>query len=562
MVAFVLIGLVMVILVGFMLSVTTQKRLAPTQKSFTEIMDVLRTESVRNYVEMCLQKTAIDAVNRISQNGGEFEPSGSFLAFAGANPLYWIQRKESQETDNEYPLKRAFIQPKGKNNEGEQPPFQYWLTDKPASAAPAAEKFYPFGNQIIPALCQTDGANAPEKSTIARPCPAGFYDVRSIQGHIEEHITANAKRCIDAQQIQKLGGFSNVEFKVEEPRVTVILGEEDLVVEATYPVVVGVEKASREIVSYHTTLAARLKRVYGLAQDLARLDRIELSFDISDPLHHKKSGYYDSSQEALMSIEVKCPLCNQGRYDDVISILDKGSTLAGAPLEFNFARANRRPVLEFIHEYDPEDGLAEQERQDTFQQGKFKPFDLLFVYDAPDEPPDTVEKFIEFDIRAYDPDEDGIYFSPIISEDWKERLIRDCWGEYEEEDNEGRTRRKPIDLIDEETTIEWLRDHPPVEKGPVIANYADKDELNECMEDDVEEVESEWEVTPKEKQPGDQHAYRATIRRTAPLKPADFGYHTITVQVCDDQDDITTKDGNALCDSQQVVILVVDKEES
>ena len=110
MVAFVIIGIVMVILVGIMLSVTSQKKLAPTAKSFSEVTDVLRTETVRNYVEQCIQKTAIDALHRITQKGGSLEP-GEFLQFGDFQPQYWITARATgdQENDGEYPAKRAYI---------------------------------------------------------------------------------------------------------------------------------------------------------------------------------------------------------------------------------------------------------------------------------------------------------------------------------------------------------------------------------------------------------------------------------------------------------------------
>lgn len=551
MIAFVIIGLVMVILVGIMLSVTSQKKLAPIQKSFSEVTDVLRTESVRNYVEQCIQKTAIDGLHRITQKGGSLQPA-AFLQFGDFQPQYWITARGDQENDDEYPAKHAYIHRFSSENK----PAEYRLMDIPNAPDERGEKRFPFGDVDIPALCQTGGPNDPSKiGTIVRPCPAGFYsDTQSIQSVLDQYITTNAKNCIEADKIRDLGGFSEVTFRVETPDIKVTLGEEDVSIDAIYPVIVGVEKASREILTYHVAVPARLKRIYGLAQDLVRRDRTELSFDLAQKTHQQRSMYYDPSQEQLITINVQCPKCTEGLYDDAISILDKGSSLAGAPLLFTVARKNRRPVLQYIHEFDPAPENAEQGKDETFRDGTVKPFDLLFAFDV-ENPEDN---FLEFEITAYDPDEDGIHFATIDGDDWKERLKRDCWGEYEVEENE-RVRKVPVDLPT--LTLEKFREirEKILENGPRIENYADAEKLVGCRDGDVEEVTSEWEIAPKEKQPGEEHAFHAIIRKKdKPLQPVDFGYHDIVVKVCDENDGRSGQDANALCDNQTVTILVVD----
>ena len=531
--AFIIIGIIMVVLVSMMLSLTSQKQLAPLQKSASEIGELLRTESVRNYVELCLEKTAVQGIQQLAANGGELQPApGTFMAFGGNQVKYWIPERATEEY---YPSKDARIKPTSRkeNEQQAQPPFDYWLVDKPDTLT---EKRFPFGDLKIPALCQKGGPND-QQSGVAPPCPAGFSDTISIQGQLDDFITTHAKECINEEKIKQMGGFSIVNFTVEVPDVTVTIGEEDVAVDATYPVVVGIEKASREIVQYHISISARLKRIYGLVQDLMRRDRTELSFDVNENEHQKKSEYYDKKNEKSIDIEVSCPKCAEKKYDDAVSILDTASSLSGAPLVFNVARANRRPVLSFIHD-----------NTDTgFKEGNFKPFDLLFEYGTPNTK-------IEFDVLAHDPDEDAIHFVDINTDEWNERLKEECWGTVKKDDKE-----EAIDLP--EIDANELFENPPEDKGPLIANYKDVQELNVCRDDNVETVPSTWEVGAHEPLAGEKHAYRATIRRTdRALKPLDFGYHTMTVEICDDHDgDIKTKDTNALCDRQQLVILIVDK---
>ena len=110
-------------------------------------------------------------------------------------------------------------------------------------------------------------------------------------------------------------------------------------------------------------------------------------------------------------------------------------------------------------------------------------------------------------------------------------------------------------------TAEELAENPPAEKGPVIANYASKDEFRECME--IFPVVNRIVLAAKET-PGEEGVYRAEIKRITPSEatPLDFGYHKLRVEICDDnQSPKTIKDDNALCDSQEIVILIVDKIE-
>lgn len=539
--AFIIVGIIMVVLVSMMLSMTSKRQLAPLEKSFSEVADVLRTETVRNVVELCIQKTAVDGIRLLAGNGGEMDPL-SFMDFGGNQVKYWIPERAGQADDETYPSARVIIDPvsRARKNDppGSGPPFDYWLADGPNLAA---EKRFPFGDMPVTALCQKGGPNDKEQrqGSIAPPCPAGFYADLSIQGALKDYIVTNAKECVKPDKIKELGGFTTVEFRIDVPDVEVIIGEEDVVVDVKYPIVVGVEKASREVVQYHVSIPARLKRIYGLAQNLISRDRTELSFDISEKEHQKQSEYFDKRQEESISIEVKCPKCADKKYDDAISILDKASSLSGQPLVFNIARANRRPVLSFIH-----DG-----KDAAFREGKFKPFDLLFEYE-------TAGTKIEFDILAYDPDEDAIHFGEINADEWNKQLKEECWGKIKKEGEE-----EDIDL--KTVTAGEIADNPPEDQGPVIANYADMAALNTCIQDEVADLTSEWIVTPQEPELGDTHAFRATVQRTdRALQPLDFGYHTFTVTVCDDHnDDIATKDVNALCDSQEVVILVVDKLE-
>lgn len=358
---------------------------------------------------------------------------------------------------------------------------------------------YPFGKVNLPYLCEPGGPNDVEARVYANPCPAGSYGPKSIQEQLTRYIRQQLTSCINVENKQRIKEVTGFEVTAEEPEVSLVLGEEDVTVTARYPLQIAGEQQKTQVADFSKKLPIRLKRVYGFASDVLKADRLLLDFNITKPGHYGRSKYNDSALSVQVSNPQNDPNSPQ-RFDDLLSIVDGGSIVEAQALLFNTVRVNRKPVLRWIKD----DKVLEPFQTDLIKS---------FIGDP-----------LVIEIIAFDPDEDEL------------TMTITGWGF----DDTGKMIKEPAPV-----------GQPPEEDCPKdIAFYQDPehgfDYLKEtCMILDAptqgfwqEETDEEFPTTYKKF----THQFDA--------EGADFGYHTININVCDPA---------GLCDSQPVRILIVDQ---
>lgn len=324
----------------------------------------------------------------------------------------------------------------------------------------------------MPFLCQIGGPNDVDAFVYANPCPAGSYGENSMQEHLTRYIRQRLVTCINGPNQDRIKEVIGLTVTAEEPKVGIMVGEEDLTVTASYPLVIEGKEQETHLADFSKRLPVRLKRVYGFVHDLLKADRLLLDFNVSKRDYYERSSYADPA----LSVQVSTPQKGTNtpeQFDDMITIVDAESRIDGKPFLFNTARINRKPALVSLNESKTVQGFEA---------------DYIAV----------VGDTFTLDIIAFDPDEDELTFTLT------------GWGF----DDTGKRIKDDEDPCPKQTEFYQAED-----KGQ---DYL----IDNCMTIDQEFV-GFWDSATDEDYPT---SYQ---QRTHLVSEDDFGYHTINVKVCD-----------------------------
>ncbi len=314
---FVLLGIVLLIAMLFLVFVATQRISKEPEKPAVHLSAL---STIKSYVTSCLEKSAKEGLLLIGFSGGyipDIVKHDAVLTFFNYSVAYGI-------TEPTYSM--AY------------PPAP--VPDYPYKGKLEKKDFPYYGRDILHNLCDPHGPNKLGVTSLYRPCES-YEDVTSIQQQLVQFITNKTTQCVKRSPtpISLLGNAI----------VNVTIGVGDVMAEMEFPFSFSTyeKKYVTEVISYSTRLPVRLKALHEFAKAIIAKDRIDHDFNpITDSINlpEYKGGF------VLHKIQNACPSCSGRAYDDIIAISDELSQIDGKTYIFQFARENRIPPLEWIHD--------------------------------------------------------------------------------------------------------------------------------------------------------------------------------------------------------------------
>jgi hypothetical protein len=396
----VIIGLVVLFVFGLTLyAVNTVKRQSLASDTSKQIQVYLDQNSLNQYVTGCLDAVTDEAIIRAGGQAGLFNPD-DYIVYNDQNnnrtftvPIVIKPNTECTKVNNlppDYPYPATIINPANNLNKIYKSSCYYSDLFQQFSGF--------FGYNALTKLCNWDGANrinaTPSYGFLT--CEAGTYDTASIhhsvQGELENFIATEMKKCANPGAVQNTY-TSNITI-TNDPKATITFGANGMKVNLQYPFNLAVKGRQPvvKLVDFSINKNIPFKELYDYAFYAITQETQDATFDIvrdKDTVRLYK-GY---DVEKISNVDKKDDLST-----DIIQITDKKSIVAGMPLRFQFAIANRRPALEYLHQANSEEYDIKVHIGDTIQ---LRP-------------------------QGYDPDDDSLTYSySLWKEDYDQRYNSD-----------------------------------------------------------------------------------------------------------------------------------------
>lgn len=345
-----ILGLVLFIVVSFVFYLSKSTIKKQSQMNIEKTQETASdTQSVKDLVAKCLDKTAKDAIVLLGKQGGyiyttqggtlidyyETDEGSFFVKYNNLNVPYNI-------------LPPRFAEPPYSSNAPDYP----WKTFPYETETSSAEVFdgY-FGISNMPPLNSSEGSH-------------------SIQAQIERYVDSNLPKCADFSIFQK----QDFKIVMNSTKTSVIIGTRHVNVKASVPLTIispAMQEVS-EINDFSTDINIGLRNTYLFVKDLISQDIKNINFSLKDSKNNKD----------LFSVRVIEDVYSD---DDIVIVTNQGSLIYGKPFEYTFARKNRAPALYYIRKNEmsfPQDYLINET--------------------------DLIENL---PLRADDPDEDNVTFN-------------------------------------------------------------------------------------------------------------------------------------------------------
>lgn len=544
--AFILLGLVILVIFFFLLYIKGQIVKARVEGKIDVVAEILqKTPALNYYVTLCLKDSIESALILVGKQGGDIYVEQGGLIDRNSVPIFkykddnitygltsadtGIANAQKLLGEPSYPL------PPGYPCILSTPPISYKCNYD--SLFPI--RFYPFSQSHLPLLCINGGPNDVEVGIYPFPCPSDSYGPDSMQQQMKIYAEKRMVNCTNFSAIRQLVDFN---ITAGTPEIMPIMGENDVVVKATYPINITVGSYSAvRLFNFEVNIPVRLKKIYGLARFLADNDRSYLDFNITKDFN--SDSYYNLFWDPYMRVEKFCPKCSlegdEKDTTDILQINDSASNMMGSDYYFRFAIENRIPALDWIRKTAPGESYD-------------------YILQEGDE--------IIIEPQGIDPDDnDDMYYQ---YEGWKQT--------YDE-------------VFDPSCCNELNPDSPVICKQDPwkCVKKAPAASLQLCMDNYIEEDKNVWTTSelylPDPDDPSDTDTYRRADYLTKTTDPAkisanpdsedmnpiyypclkdeqtgewlgnaysrDLGPHNVTVLVCDKHDK---------CDLQDVLIMVTD----
>src|SRR3989338_5655282 len=318
---FILVGIFFLIAMSFLFYVASsvKKNVEKETEKTGEHIDSYNI--IKSYITSCLEKSTKEGLLKIGFNGGHISEvrNEQYLKFFDNSITFGLSEP-----------------PYAKN----YPPAP--VPDYPYIGKLDKTDFPYYGKDSLHGLCDPNGPNRIGGTDYYRPCESYEIDT-SIQQQLVSYITNKTEKCIN---------FSAMKFEAHAnspPIVNLTIGNEDILSVMQYPISFSTDdkKIATEIFTHSVKIPVRLKALHEFAKALIKKDSTDVEFDIlkeGTSLPEFKGGFI------LHKVQNACPTCKGNEFDDFISISDELSQIDGKKYIFQFARENRIPALEWIHE--------------------------------------------------------------------------------------------------------------------------------------------------------------------------------------------------------------------
>lgn len=336
---------------------------------------IARSDSVRTYVESCLEKVTQEAVLMVGRQGGyiydyQMEKGIFFLGPGGnmcgsfppgtcdpgANIIpYQPDSQLNSRVDNV-----SFLV---KPNSNLAFPFYPYIGNLHAKDQPDTFGVVVGGETKGSPLelCELNGPNARDTEGAKHTCFNSYSSRgKSIQAYMQNYIAEKLTECADFSGGENYQGAT---IEAENATVDVVLGETDLFIKLYFRLKIRLpsKQATTTIAEYSYNMQdIRLKSMYELAYHVVKEDNTNIFFDKSSmvdllgldqcmsPVSQFGTTLCYKEGMNLTIVENPCLGCTKNLYADIIQIRDEYSFVDGEPYIFQFAVANRPPALDYI----------------------------------------------------------------------------------------------------------------------------------------------------------------------------------------------------------------------
>ena len=311
----------------------------------------LEVQSVKSYIQSCLDKTAADALRLIGHQGGYIYQSQGGLTPDFSNEMLGVEYLTYGE-DIKYNVPYLIKRPLGHIG---NPPFYFseipdypWKTFPYHSLPPTNRVFYGyFGLTYLP--------------PIMRPFEG------SIEEQLETFVANNMAKCVDWST------FSSEGLVIDSgdvlPNVTMLVNEIKFSIK--FPITVTNKRTGATTTISDFTTSVPVKLLGYRETSIYDFIKLIMSYDVSDISYN-----IENAVSGPIRVIVKRDVY---KNDDLIIVRDTSSKIRGEAFEFWFARQNRNPALYYIEE-------------------NFQPFHLGDMYNN------------SIAVNGVDPDEDELTF--------------------------------------------------------------------------------------------------------------------------------------------------------
>lgn len=420
----VIVGLILLIIVGFMLYIRNVAFQDELQRQAEESLDTfMELSSLNFYVKGCLDRVSTEGLILLGQQGGViydyqggltltndsyyFQEGMHYIPYnftiSGLNESwqevnYSVQRNVSygigryvactpegyyspggvsflghlnysMESDGFFPVRFTYFDEFVKR-------FQkFWFAPEGGCRGINDKTDYSgyMGYNLFPKLCSYNGSNSYIHDTVNSAACIQFYrdtpsDPLSMQRQLESYVKNNIGQCLDLDNYEQTLADFNITVNEEDAEVESVLKKPSgLTVRASYPFTVSVENRVPiiEMVDFQTEIDVNILRLYDyIYRTIINMTQYP-DFNLLED--YNETSYYSP----IFSIdydEMACENCTSiiTHFDDVVTITDQTSLLKGKPFSFTFGIRQQRPILDYMH--------------DRTQSGSWEGFLLDYVY--------------------------------------------------------------------------------------------------------------------------------------------------------------------------------------
>ncbi len=294
--------------------------------------DLFQASGLEEYTKRCLEKSLQDGIKQLGLQGGYFYSSqpGSLLPKAlkierklfNKNVTYLIINSLTTKSP-EYPCFPGTKEPR----------FCRFYANKQKYASTGGKiDNHKFGKSALPHLYKAG---------------TGF----SIEEELQFYLINRTKYCTNFEELLSRPEFR--QYKVTEGEITanITFRENDILASINYPLIFEI-KGKQPIVkrlAFELDSNIKFKKIYDLSSEIINRDVDNVNFD---PIKDAQVGYYldyDNAKKKLLFSDYDFEIfVERGANDDVFTITDKSTIIAGEPFKFIFARENRPPVLDYV----------------------------------------------------------------------------------------------------------------------------------------------------------------------------------------------------------------------
>jgi hypothetical protein len=338
---------------------------------------ISKSDSLKSYVESCLEQATKDAVQTLGLQGGyiyETQVPGTLIFFGPGGKLCGLLPTECINAKNIIPYNTRLSDFDNVSYAIKAPPKGFLPPEYPYKGSlRASDNINTFGIVTggeteggIVELCYLNGPNDAGIVGAKYSCFNSYSTLgKSIQSFLERYIENRTLGCVDFASLKSLEG---VEIEPKNLTAKVLIGDNDLIATINYELLLRFSdtkltatKSLKTMADFSYTMPKiRLKQTYELAYYLAQAETTNLLFDITsersinnlmrctDPIDTSmKTSCLKQGMEVKL-IRDPCPGCEVNGHSDILQIIDKDSDIGGYPFVFQFGIANRPPALDLI----------------------------------------------------------------------------------------------------------------------------------------------------------------------------------------------------------------------